>query len=193
MSKISLTPNASGTGNFTIASPNSNTDRTLTLPDNTGTILTSASNTNFPAGSVLQVVQVSYSTFTSSSSSTYADTGLSATITPSSSSNKILVFSTILGTGKNTGNTKIGLQLLRGATAISVFSTETGRSADYGASAQVDVGTISAINLDSPSTTSATTYKIQLASVSNVAQVFINNVNTSPFLGSTLTLVEVKA
>lgn len=43
MSKISLTPNASGTGNFTIASPNSSTDRTLTLPDNTGTIITTAS------------------------------------------------------------------------------------------------------------------------------------------------------
>ena len=43
MSKISLSPNASGTGTFTIASPNSNTDRTLTLPDNTGTIITTAS------------------------------------------------------------------------------------------------------------------------------------------------------
>lgn len=43
MSKISLTPNASGTGTFTIASPNSSTDRTLTLPDNTGTIITTAS------------------------------------------------------------------------------------------------------------------------------------------------------
>ena len=60
MSKISLTPHASGTGNFTIASPNSNTDRTLTLSDNTGTILTSASNTNFPAGSVLQAVQATF-------------------------------------------------------------------------------------------------------------------------------------
>ena len=39
MSKISLTPNSSGTGNFTIASPNSNTDRTLTLPDSTGTVV----------------------------------------------------------------------------------------------------------------------------------------------------------
>lgn len=44
MSKISLTPNASGTGTFTIASPNSNTDRTLTLPDEAGTVLTSASD-----------------------------------------------------------------------------------------------------------------------------------------------------
>jgi hypothetical protein len=43
MSKVQLQGNVSGTGVFTIASPNSNTDRTLTLPDNTGTILTSAS------------------------------------------------------------------------------------------------------------------------------------------------------
>lgn len=44
MSKIALTPNASGTGTFTIAAPDSNTNRTLTLPDETGTMLTSASN-----------------------------------------------------------------------------------------------------------------------------------------------------
>ena len=40
MSKISLTPNASGTGTFTIASPDSNTNRTLTLPDADGALLT---------------------------------------------------------------------------------------------------------------------------------------------------------
>jgi hypothetical protein len=38
LSKISLSGNASGTGTFTIASPNSNTDRTLTLPDASGTV-----------------------------------------------------------------------------------------------------------------------------------------------------------
>lgn len=43
MSSIKLSPNASGTGAFTIAAPNSNTDRTLTLPDNTGTIITTGS------------------------------------------------------------------------------------------------------------------------------------------------------
>ena len=41
MSKVALSGNASGTGTFTIASPNGNTDRTLTLPDNTGTLLAS--------------------------------------------------------------------------------------------------------------------------------------------------------
>ena len=39
MSKIALTPNASGTGTLTIAAPNTSTDRTLTLPDETGTII----------------------------------------------------------------------------------------------------------------------------------------------------------
>jgi len=44
MSKISLTPNASGTGTLTIAAPSTSIDRTLTLPDETGTVLSSASS-----------------------------------------------------------------------------------------------------------------------------------------------------
>jgi hypothetical protein len=43
MSKVAITGNASGTGVFTIASPNSNTDRTLNLPDSAGTIATAES------------------------------------------------------------------------------------------------------------------------------------------------------
>lgn len=42
MSIVKVQGNASGTGIFTVASPNSNTDRTLTLPDSSGTILTTA-------------------------------------------------------------------------------------------------------------------------------------------------------
>jgi hypothetical protein len=42
MSKIALTPDASGTGTFTIAAPNSNTNRTLTLPDATGILFSDA-------------------------------------------------------------------------------------------------------------------------------------------------------
>lgn len=42
MSKVALSGNASGTGTFTIASPNGNTDRTINLPDSNGTILTTA-------------------------------------------------------------------------------------------------------------------------------------------------------
>jgi hypothetical protein len=53
MSNVVITGNASGTGDFTIAAPNSNTNRTLTLPDITGTVLTdSASVLNIGAGQV---------------------------------------------------------------------------------------------------------------------------------------------
>lgn len=44
MSKVVIQGDTNGTGVFTLASPNSNTDRTLTLPDEAGTVLTSASN-----------------------------------------------------------------------------------------------------------------------------------------------------
>jgi len=62
MSKIALQGDASGTGTFTIASPNSNTDRTLTLPDEAGTVLTSASD--IPAGNLTgDVIQNAGSAF----------------------------------------------------------------------------------------------------------------------------------
>ena len=51
MSKVALSGNASGTGTFTIASPNSNTDRTLTLPDATGTMLVSGQPVTATTGS----------------------------------------------------------------------------------------------------------------------------------------------
>jgi len=44
LSKISLQPNASGTGTFTLAAPDSNTNRTLTLPDEAGNVLTDVSD-----------------------------------------------------------------------------------------------------------------------------------------------------
>jgi len=56
MSKIALTGNASGTGTLTIASPNTNVDRTLTLPDNTGTLLSTTSTSVLPKGAPLFIV-----------------------------------------------------------------------------------------------------------------------------------------
>ena len=44
MSKISLEPNTSGAGTFTLAAPNSNTNRTLALPDESGSVLTDVSD-----------------------------------------------------------------------------------------------------------------------------------------------------
>lgn len=58
MSKVAIAGNASGTGVFTIAAPNSNSDRTLTLPDEAGTVLTSASDITSQAQSEVIAFQV---------------------------------------------------------------------------------------------------------------------------------------
>jgi hypothetical protein len=62
MSKIALTPNASGTGTFTIAAPNSNTNRTITLPDSDGTLLASDVNGTLDIEQVYEKVTVQTST-----------------------------------------------------------------------------------------------------------------------------------
>ena len=57
MSKVAISGNASGTGTFTIQAPNSNTDRVLSLPDEAGTVLTSASD--IPAGNLTGTIPAS--------------------------------------------------------------------------------------------------------------------------------------
>ena len=166
MSKVAITGNASGTGTFTIAAPNSNTDRTLTLPDEAGTIVTSASSiaaSQLPAGSVLQVVQSVVSTLQSTTSQTYVDvTGLTATITPTSASSKILVFVTpniYLSTDGN-GYPIYYLQLLR--TSTTIFRKKSYLYADRAANSYFELAAEgNMIYLDSPNTTSAITYKVQ--------------------------------
>jgi hypothetical protein len=101
MSLVKIQSNASGTGTLTIAAPNTNTDRTLTLPDNTGTVVTSASSitaSQLPAGSVLQMVEgtMAANTGLTSTSSTFIDIGLSASITPAASGNKIVCIVTYM-------------------------------------------------------------------------------------------------
>jgi hypothetical protein len=181
MSKVVITGNASGTGDFTIAAPNSNTDRTLTLPDETGTVLTTAGvpSSALPAGSLLQVVNVHKSDTFSYYGFTWLDvTGLSVSITPSSTSSKILV----------TGAISIGssadfsyIRLVRDSTVINVGDAASNRVLASGAG--VYAGSQTADNttevpityLDSPATTSAVTYKIQMRSGSGASNlVYIN-------------------
>jgi len=192
MSSIKLESNASGTGVFTLASPNSNTNRMLTLPDNTGTILTSATTTGFPAGSVIQVVTATYSTQTSISSTSYADTGLTASITPTSASSKILVIvNQSVANQQNTNAARVfELQLLRGATTI--MDKDFYSYAAVGANGYFETGLDGTqIVLDSPATTSSTTYKTQArmdSTASSTALVFQQGSGES-----TITLMEIAA
>ena len=94
MSKVAIVGDPSGTGTFTISAPNGNTDRTLVLPDEAGTVLTTAGvpASAMPAGSIVQYVETNTdASISTSASSTITDTGVVVTINPTSASNKLIV------------------------------------------------------------------------------------------------------
>ena len=161
-----------------------NGDTGITYPVATAT----GSATQASAGRVLQVVQGTYSVETTYSTSTLTDSGLTATITPSSSSNKILVQVHQNGIGKDGSNTRQQIALLRGASVLAYAVYQGGQT---NTTAVNYLGSASISYLDSPSTTSATTYKTQIASGANTAQVYgqIGGGNTV----STITLMEIAA
>jgi hypothetical protein len=206
MSKIALSGNASGTGTFTIASPDSNSDRTLNLPDNSGTLLSNASTAGFPAGSVLQVVSVTKTDFFSTTSSSFIDvTGVSATITPSSASSKVLVMvSGGAGAGGSPNQFGYGV-ILRDSTQIAIgdsrgsatrCSFDLARGSDGGTEFDSNAKHFAINFLDSPSTTSAVTYKLQVKATVNTLAIG-GSTNTSDGnrsnLPTIITLMEIAA
>jgi hypothetical protein len=136
-------------------------------------------------GKVLQVVQGDYATSTTSSSSTYVDTDLTATITPTLATSKVLVMYSI-SARKDTQNSQnaVNFKLLRDATSISIR-----QSMGYTGTAIQNYFYVGSNVLDSPATTSATTYKVQFASDNNTAQVTVHGSNDL----STIILMEIGA
>jgi len=165
-----------------------------------GPVSPAITRADLPAGSVLQVVSTTKVDTFSSSSTSYTDvTGLSVTITPTSSSSKILVLARVaMGNSANLSTSRG--QVLRGSTAIGGGTAAGSRSSgafQYRATTGLSEPVNSFIELDSPATTSATTYKVQVASESGGVTT-INFGRTDNFdnamtarLASTITLMEV--
>jgi len=140
-----------------------------------------------PTGSVIQTVTANTNSQISSASSTYSDTNLTATITPTSATSKILVVVDQNGLYKDSSaNAGIALRLLRNG---SLILTMNGRAAGDGPGGQaLSIGSASASYLDSPATTSAVTYKTQFNSESNAGTVYCQVYSS----GSSITLMEIK-
>lgn len=137
-------------------------------------------------GKVLQVINATYAVATTSSTNTYVDTGLTASITPSATTSKILVFVHQSGVSKLTNNTYAFLRLVRGATSLAEFE----KAAAYNNSTSPNnVGGAGITFLDSPATTSSVTYKTQFASGDNTASARVQSDSAT----STITLMEIGA
>jgi len=137
-------------------------------------------------GKVVQIVTATYSTETTNSTTTYADTGLTATITPTSASNKVLVFVSQNGVAKTSSSVSsaVGIKLMRASTDILTFANQAGYTASAVAN---NVGTVGCEFLDSPATTSATIYKTQFKQNIAASAAVVQEYNIS----STIVLMEV--
>ena len=143
-------------------------------------------------GKVLQLVQGSTTTATSVSTNTYTDSTLTASITPTLNTSKILVCVTqlIYLYRNTTAGAQGDIRLMRGATAIGDF----GNSVSGGLLNAALNGTVNelihwvGINyLDEPATTSSTTYKTQIRTENSTIEAQLNSVR------STITLFEIGA
>ena len=132
----------------------------------------SGTATGFGGGKVLQVVQTVKTDHYSVTNTAVSDiTGMSVTITPSSSSSKVLILVELQG--GDDGNGYSGFKLIRGSTNIGQSTALDGENANNTqdtafalmseqAQATYKLNNTSFNFLDSPSTTSATTYKLQI-------------------------------
>jgi hypothetical protein len=176
-----------------IASVNATTATSGTLP-----------TARLPAGTVLQVTSnTKTDTFSSATTGSWLDvTGLSLSITPSSASSKIMVFGRITGMGTN-GLTRMQMRLVRDSTAISVGDAAGSRlqvsgNEMYVADTDSFLGS-TIFFLDSPATTSATTYKIQIRNGNASGSVYVNRTPSDndtgafPRATSSITVMEIAA
>jgi hypothetical protein len=140
-----------------------------------------------PAGALLQVVQAETSTNTSTTSTSFVTTNLTASITPSSSSSKVLV--TVSAEGYINGTATSGIYtVFRGTVAGTNLGNATWGFVNlYGAAGAI-TGSVSINYLDSPSTTSSQTYTYAMRSEAGSA----THINANG-QKSTITLMEIAA
>jgi hypothetical protein len=135
-----------------------------------------------PAGTVIQVVNAISTTQVSTTSTSYVDTGLTASITPTSASSKILVIvNQTITPGTSGSNTFAQVRLMRGASQIWFDARVNGIG-------QYVHTTPSASVLDSPATTSSVTYKTQFATGTGI---YAMEAQHADIRYSTITLMEI--
>jgi hypothetical protein len=154
-------------GDLAYSSATANTNTRLGI-GSTGNVLTVTGGVPVwaaPAGGgkVLQVIYGSSTTDTTVSTGTFTDTTLSASITPSAATSKVLVLVSLVSGGANSGTVfQTNVRLVRASTSVWEPAYSSYPSMNNGGASSVEFNGPIPINyLDSPATTSATTYKMQ--------------------------------
>jgi len=187
-----------GSGSITGLSAGGLPDGSITAAD----LAAGAARSNFGAGAILQVVQtVKTDTFSSSATSFTNITGLTATITPASASNKILVMASVVVALNSTYFLQIrlargGSPILQGDAASSRLRTQ-GMVYMYNQSNNAQL-TWPGYVVDSPASTSSLTYSVQMMQLDGSTH-YVNRLtrdddaNYEPRSASSLILMEIAA
>ena len=144
-----------------------------------------------PPGSVIHVVSNTYTTSTSNTTATFADTGLTASITISAGSKVLVMCVQHLDMQRSAANCRCAIKLLRGSTDIFApgNNKNVGFEADYSSTQKVLFLPLHFSFLDTGASTGSNTYKIQgrVNTASDSARVRFQD-DSSP---STMTLLEI--
>jgi hypothetical protein len=164
-----------------------------------GTAWKTLAYSDYTSGSVIQVASATKTDSFTTTSTSYVDiTGLSVSMSPTSTSSKVLISYTISGQGVNATNMGF-VQIVRDSTAIGNGVGSSSRPGIGSALPELSnfvFGFASSSFLDSPNTTSSTTYKIQVRS-NTAGTVYINRTITDtdssviPRTTSSLTVMEI--
>jgi|TARA_R110000824_G_scaffold222787_1_gene410574 hypothetical protein len=168
---------------------------TVDIPSGATFDVTGATVTGLSAGKVLQVVSFSINTAESNTGTSFVNTALEATITPASTSNKVLVIIT-----PTIGCDTYGFSnMVRGSTNLNQGIAGGSRiqcTMGVYIPTTASTGICTMTYLDSPSTTSATTYRLALRPY-NSGTIYLNrshgdtDANHTPRASSTITLMEI--
>jgi hypothetical protein len=195
---MSIVLMGSTSGSVTLQEPAVAGTTILTLPTTSGTILTTSS-----VGSVIQVFSTTKTdTFTTSSTSDVAITGLSATITPTSATSKILILVNIGACGTTIDDYTVYFSLYRSASVITGAVGDAAGSRKVCSSASrignsVRYNSVSIMYQDSPALTSSLTYACYVAMESGGGTACINrsgddsNIASRPRTISSITVMEI--
>lgn len=153
----------------------------LTSGANANKILIPAGQTLHAPGHIIQVVNGALSTGVTNATTTYADTGVTATISPKFATSKVLVNVHIMGCENAVASSGLFLKLLRDSTDLSEWAKYVGYTRTFMSQHP------NTSYLDSPSTTSATVYKVQMKRGAGSGNAYINANSCT----STITLMEI--
>ena len=203
MSTLKLT--GSSSGSTSLQAPSSGSDRTITFPDSAGTVVTTTSPRT---GSIIQVQNTTINDeSTVSCISAWADSSITCSITPSATSSKILISLTCTGEGNADDQRRFTHRIKKvisgGATTYLAGSATSrvgtlGSTGDLTTNATTSASSFSVANyMDSPSTTNAVTYTLQITyeSAGGSGTYYVNRNATDssggPRFKSWMTLMEV--